>query len=505
MSDVNPEFSGLRSIFFPIYGHEIKKFLPMGLMMFFILFNYTILRDTKDTLVVNAAGAEALSLIKLVGTVPGAIVVMLIYSKLSNILSRENLFYVTLIPFITFFGLFAYVIYPYGEYLHPSASMIASLSEDFPRLKTLLHVYGSWSYALFYVLSELWGSVVLSLLFWQFANYLVSMKEAKRFYSLFGVIANFGLIASGWTVQYFSKIREHVAPGVDPWGMTLNYLMGAVVIAGVSIMGIYWWINRFIPQPDAEAAASVGAPKKSKPKLSLMESFNMLIRSKHLGFIALVVICYGISQNVIEAVWKGQIKQVYGNENDYNAFMGQFSMYTGIVTICFMLLGSNIVRIFGWLVSATLTPLMIAVTGIIFFGFVYFRNEFELYTLAAFALTPTVLSVWLGFGQNILSKATKYSLFDPTKEMCYIPLDKEAKVKGKAAVDVVGGRLGKSGGSFIQQFFLVATGSSLVDISPYLGVVVIATVVIWFYANRGLNKSLQDLEGKAAELKPASV
>ncbi|MCE7766649.1 hypothetical protein GQL56_28900, partial [Pseudomonas putida] len=35
----------------------LKKIIPLGAMFFCILFNYTILRDTKDVLVVTAKGS----------------------------------------------------------------------------------------------------------------------------------------------------------------------------------------------------------------------------------------------------------------------------------------------------------------------------------------------------------------------------------------------------------------------------------------------------------------
>lgn len=48
----------------PNPAKTFKKLFPLGAMLFFILFNYTILRDTKDVLVVTAAGAEIIPFLK---------------------------------------------------------------------------------------------------------------------------------------------------------------------------------------------------------------------------------------------------------------------------------------------------------------------------------------------------------------------------------------------------------------------------------------------------------
>jgi len=86
----------------------------------------------------------------------------------------------------------------------------------------------------------------------------------------------------------------------------------------------------------------------------------------------------------------------------------------------------------------------------------------------------------LGFAQNVFSKATKYSFFDPTKEMSYIPIDNELKTKGKAAVDIVGARVAKSGGALIQSaIFLIFPAATFVSISPYLMIIFIIISLIW--------------------------
>ena len=48
----------------------------------------------------------------------------------------------------------------------------------------------NWMFTFFYCSAELWGDVVLSLLFWGLANEMTTMEEAPQLYPLFGVGAN---------------------------------------------------------------------------------------------------------------------------------------------------------------------------------------------------------------------------------------------------------------------------------------------------------------------------
>lgn len=495
-ADPHREFGPIRSFFWPVYSYELKKLLPMFLMFFCILFNYTVMRDTKDGLVVINCGAEALPFLKLFGVLPGAIIYMIFYAKLSNILSKENLFYAAITPFLVFFALFPTVIYPARDYIH-LPGFAAYLGSILPKgFSGMIGAIDKWTFSMFYVMAELWGSAVVSLLFWGFANEITRTSEAKRFYSLFGFGGNSALVFSGLFITWAANLQ--VPAGVDRSQVSLNYMMAIVVLSGLLIIATYYWMNRNI-LTDSRFYEAPATPKKkkSKPKLSLGESFSFLAKSTYIRCIAILVIAYGIGINLVEVTWKGQLKQQYPDINDYYAFMGLFSSVVGITTMAMLFVGGFVIRRFGWLTGALSTPVMLLATGLAFLLFTIFSESFIPFA-SILGTTPLMMAVLFGAAQNIVSKSTKYSLFDPTKEMAYIPLDQESKVKGKAAIDVVGARLGKSGGALLNMGLILAFGS-LDAITPYLTILLVVVMGAWILSAKVLGGLLSNLHAEKAQ------
>lgn len=129
--------------------------------------------------------------------------------QLSNVLNTEQLFYSCIFPFIAFFGAFAYVMYPMKDQLHPTRASLAwrpgpacvgwhaaraaprrrrccpapkralaahptrsptphvlpaewsqnLLEQMGPRFAGPIAIIRNWTFCLFYVMAELWGSV----------------------------------------------------------------------------------------------------------------------------------------------------------------------------------------------------------------------------------------------------------------------------------------------------------------------------------------------------------
>jgi AAA family ATP:ADP antiporter len=504
--------SNLLKILWPIDRQELKKFLPMAIMMICILFNYNSLRSLKDALVVPNIGAEAVSFIKLYCVVPAAIILMLIYAKLTNMISQQKIFYSFATFFLIWFLFFAFILYPNLGVIHPNQANILNLINsqidcgffqiELLHFKWFLLIYSKWSFALFYVLAELWGSAMLSMLFWQFANHITKTSEAKRFYPMFPFIGNIGLIIAGSMLKYFVNIQiDEGTEGeiIQNSNFAVQSLLSFMSISAALIMVIYYYMQKYVLTDIRYYSGANEITKKIKPKLSLIESFKIILSSKYLGCIVIMVLAYGITINLVEGPWKAKVRELYPDTNAYAYFMGTLAQYTGIASMIFMLIGTNVLRKFGWFVGALMTPLVIGITGVGFFVFVVFFNSPDNYLCNTLALDPVFLAVIFGLIQNVLSKATKYSLYDSTKEMAYIPLDNELKTKGKAAVDIVGARVAKSGAALIQSgLFMIFPTATFVSISPYLMVIFIVVCFIWMVDVKLLYKEYTKSLAKAS-------
>ncbi len=482
----------------PVQRFEHRKVVPLLFLKFLASLVYATLTCMKDSLIVTAehSGAEVIPVLKGWIVFPLSLLCAITYSKLSNHYKRSTLFY----GIVTFFLL---IVATYGFFLYPNADLLSPhASAD--RLTTILgtkythwvSVYRNWIHSLFFVTAELWAQVVIFILYWGFANHICQVKEAKRTYTLFIAAGDLATIVAGPLVLFYVGRFA----GGDFAG-TLQTLISYILGAGVLILVTYWWMNKYVLSDKRYYDPAVTKQSlNAKTKLTLRQSINHIFSSKYLLSIAVLVIGCALTINMVEVTWKAHLKMLYPSTADYLAFTSKATTIIGVAALLTVLfLGGSLLRRFGWHFSAQISPIVIGATGALFFVLSYFRDS--LGPLATFfGTTPLMLLVLVGAFQSITSKVVKYSFFDSTKEMAYIPLDPESKVKGKAAIDMVGSRLGKSSSSWLQVGLMTLMGTgSVLFITPYLIPIVLGMAFYWSYSARYLSKELAIKEEALAE------
>ena len=170
------------------------KVVPLGILFFCASFNLTLLQNMRDALIVTSGGAEQLPFLAAYCVLPCSIAFFVYYNRLRDSVRPERVFYAAIAPLLTAYVLFATVLYPAADALHfnhLSDVMRAALPAG---LHGLVGVVTNWTYSLFFCLAELWGTVVISLLFWGIANEVCTVSEAKSVYPLLGIAANLALV-----------------------------------------------------------------------------------------------------------------------------------------------------------------------------------------------------------------------------------------------------------------------------------------------------------------------
>lgn len=284
-----------------------QKLLPLGLIFFCASFNLTILQNLKDALIVTTAGAETLPFLASFCVLPASIAFFMIYGQMVERLHPNAVFYAAVLPLLAFYALFATVLYPAAGVLHPHG-MYSRMAQYVPLgLHGLLKVIEHWTFSLFFCIAELWGAVVISVLFWSLANEVCSVEEAKSIYPLMGISANFALVVAG---NYMKFVNTSYTQG--SMLLSLRYLVGTIAVMTAVMLTAKGWVDRGLKGPEEPKP-----PRKKKKKGSLGESFAVLKSSPKILSLAMLVMSYGVSHRLFEFAWKGQLRVLFPSAQAY--------------------------------------------------------------------------------------------------------------------------------------------------------------------------------------------
>src|SRR6202043_1169329 len=98
--------------------------------------------------------------------------------------------------------------------------------------------------------------------------------------------------------------------------------------------------------------------------------------SKYLIGIAVIVISYNVVINLVEVIWKFEVKELYPNQSEYNVYMNQVSTIISVIaTLSALFVSGNAVRKFGWTFTAMMTPAILMLTSVAFFSFFFLKES----------------------------------------------------------------------------------------------------------------------------------
>lgn len=475
---------------FPISKQEGKQVVLLCLLKFLITYVFCVLEALRQTSLVMSkhAAVEVIYVVKVFVSFPISILALALYTRLSNYFRQSTLFYSIVLFFLSVIFLYGFVFCPHEDMVIPNA--LADRLTVYFNGKHIhwIAVLRYWIHVLFFIISELWGQLVLAVMYWSFVNSIYNISQAKKFYAVFITAGQVGTLLAGASVlNYTEKYRN------QDFLFTVQNLLAHVIKAGILILMVYWLVNRQLKK----SKPVIVKANSEKLCLSFWESIKYIILSPYLRNIAMMVIACNLSINFIDGTWKSYIRSSCEHVADYQILTSEVVFWTGIGSLLSaFLVSGRVIRNFGWEITAKVAPITMGIMGCVFFFMSYARHNIPgIYNFFGDKLIWYI--VFLGGVHSVISKVVKYNFYDKTTQIAYIPLDVEAKIKGKAAVDMLGSRFGKAVSSWIQLILLeVFNTHSIQTCSGVLFWILFIVTVVWYQAIHQVGKQLRVFESE---------
>lgn len=440
----------------------------MAVLILLTTIGFNVMRGMREAIVFQFGqnGAMYTPFIRILCVLPISTLLFLFYLSVKKRHNSLVAYYAMTVPMLCYFV--GYFLFASQQVINPEQlpEWIRAAKSLYAPLEFICVIFYHWDKTLYYVCCEAWGSFTLVILFWQIANENYSRQEASSYYPVLSMLGGVGIILA-------SAIIEKMGQSDNMMAMTTQ------CITGIGLCNL-WLVNR-VWQCQQEKQQV-----QKKTPVSLIDGLKHAVSSPHILYLATCIISFSILCNVYENAVRNIVLHHYSNEKAVFQFWGTFFLGKGLLVITGNIISRVLLRKLGWFYVAIVTPI---ITIFSIHIVLLIPSIQQLSTLMTGSSILWILAILLQ-----ITYAVKYSFFDPTKEMAYIPLPDSERTYGKTVADGLGSRVGNVGSGLIQTVAIVITsGTEFTEIAPALLIMCSLISLSWALAMRGLNLSYHSL------------
>lgn len=451
------------------------KLYLLGLTFFFLTATQSLWRSLKASVFAKIVGASYVPSAKIYGILV-LIPLILIYSKLVDVLRRHQLVY----AFTIAHGIGGLILA--GFLMHPTIGL-GNLTPSPDR----------WIGWYFYFFMESFCAF-MSTTFWAFANSINKPKDAKQYYGPLVAGSKVGGIlaaAAMWlifTVGIYSSGTIATMLHLGGSGISDRFLVGGTIAAGSLCMFAaaicIKLLMTYVPgyyMHGYEAVYQVEKKREKEEKkkpFSLLHSIGQALEGLRVILTlpyVLGIFCLSLFHDIVMTIF------------DYHVLMSADASYDTPGKLALFYAGYFLtMHVIGLFISVLGTTPLQRALGNRAALLLYPSLCMTMVTIAFFFPTTQVF-----FAAVVLIRAANYGLNHPIREVLYIPTTKEIKFKCKAWSDAFGTRIAKGSASvFYQHAMHYSPAIGQLMSSAFTFSVTFVWIIISYFLGRTLQRAL---------------